>query len=344
MTPSGALTEFPLPAGNGLQGSLTAGPDGNLWFIEDAGAVPEIARITPAGAITAFPVPALVGTTLPSDLTAGPDGNLWFTEYAAAGPEIARITPAGALAEFPLPAGYSLPSGLTAGPDGNLWFTEDPPGAKSPGAIVRITPSGALAAFPLPAGYSLPSGLTAGPDGNLWFTEDPSGRRSPGAIVRMTPSGALTKFSLPTRHAYPGDLTVGPDGKLWSIGVSGDGTMPVGRIDRIDPTPPSVRGVVASTNSRGAITSILVSFDEALDPAPARNGHSYGLATGVGSGPTIVFSQGVKIARVSYHRAAHAVRLKLARPQQGPIQVTVRAGLVAADGMSSFSDFTAVVT
>jgi hypothetical protein len=52
----------------------------------------------------------------------------------------------------------------------------------------------------------------------------------------------------------------------------------------------------------------------------------------------------VKIARVSYDRAAHSVRLKLAVPQKGPVQVTVRAGLVAADGMSSSSDFTAVVT
>jgi hypothetical protein len=34
----------------------------------------------------------------------------------------------------------------------------------------------------------------------------------------------------------------------------------------------------------------------------------------------------------------------LAVPQKGPVQVTVRAGLVAADGMSSFNDFTAVVT
>jgi hypothetical protein len=58
---------------------------------------------------------------------------------------------------------------------------------------------------------------------------------------------------------------------------------------------------------------------------------------------TVVFSHRVKIARVSYDRAAHTVRLKLAVPQRRPVQVTVRAGLVAADGMSSFSDFTAVV-
>jgi hypothetical protein len=158
----------------------------------------------------------------------------------------------------------------------------------------------------------------------------------------MAPSGAFSKFSLPTRHASPGALTVGSDGNLWLTEVS-YGPKYGTSIVRVDPTPPSVAGVAAIANARGAITSILVGFDEALAPGSARNGRSYGLASGVGIGPTIVFSRGVKIAGVTYHRAAHAVRLKLARPQQGPVQVTVRAGIVAADGMSSSSDFTAVV-
>jgi hypothetical protein len=93
-----------------------------------------------------------------------------------------------------------------------------------------------------------------------------------------------------------------------------------------------------------AITSILLGFDEALDPGTATKVRFYSLAAGVANGQTIVFSQRVRIARVSYDRAAHAVRLKLAVPQKGPVQVKVRAGLVAADGISSFSDFTAVVT
>jgi hypothetical protein len=230
----------------------------------------------------------------------GPDGNLWFTDYAASGPnKIGQITLSG--------------------------------------AIGRITPSGALTEFPLPAVNSLPSNLTVGPDGNLWFTEVAT---SGPAIGRITPSGAFTKFLLPTRHASPGALTVGPDGNLWLTAV-GDGPV---NIVRVDPTPPSITGVTAIANARGAITSIVVGFDEALAPGSARNGRSYGLASGVGIGQTTVFSRGVKIVGVSYHRAAHAVRLKLARPQQGPVQVTVRAGLVAADGMSSFRDFTAVVT
>jgi streptogramin lyase len=336
ITPAGAITEFPLPTGYGTPSSVTAGPDGNLWFTEDPSSGPVIVRMTTSGAFTEFPVPAVVGSTFSGSLTVGADGNFWFTEYASTGPAIARITPAGAITTFPLPAGDTMPSSLTAGPDGNLWFTEQPSGAKSAGEIARITPSGAITAFPLPSGYTLPSSVTAGPDGNLWFTEDPSGRKSHGAIVRIAPSGTLTKFSLAARHDSPGDLTVGPDRNLWFPDNSE-------KIGRIEVAPPKVTGVSATASSSGAITSVLVNFEAPLDPRSARQGRFYGLASGVASGPTIVFNKGVRIARVSYDRAANAVRLKLAAPQKGPVQVTVRAGLVAADGMSSSSDFTAVV-
>jgi streptogramin lyase len=342
-----AVTEFPLPTNSSLSYSpnaaLTAGPDGNLWFGVTAAAGPAIARITPAGTLTEFSLPAgYYGT--PSSLTVGRDGDLWFTEDTAAGNVIARITPAGALTAFPVP-GYGS-GDLTVGRDGNLWFTELT-GYITPSYLIgRITPAGAIAEFGLHAPHpgTLPvieGDLTAGPDGNLWFPEDfeiffgPGGSAGP-AIGRITTVGAVTRFRLPAGHGA-GDLTVGPDGNLWFI----DGV--VGRIGRVD-LAPRVTKVVAVADSRGAITSILVSFDEALDPASVSKGRSYSLASGVERGQTIVFSQKVKVARVTYYRTAHTVRLRLAAPQKGPVRVTVRAGFVAADGMSSASDFTAVVT
>jgi streptogramin lyase len=337
ITPAGAITEFPLPTGFGTPSGLTADPDGNLWFSEYTTSGPAIARITSAGAVTEFSVPAVVGSTFSGSLTVGPDGNLWFTVYASSGPAIGRITPAGAITTYALPAGDTLPSSLTAGLDGDLWFTEQPSGAKSPGEIGRITTSGAVSEFPLGSGYSLPSSLTAGPDGNLWFSAQSSGRKSHGAIVRITPAGTFTKFSFPSRHPSPGELTVGPDGNLW---FSDEGT---GKIGRVEAAAPRVTGVSATARSSGEITSVLITFAAPLDPASARQSRFYGLAAGAASGPTIVFSRGVRIGRVSYDRAADAVRLKLAVPQKGPVQVTVHAGLVAADGMSSSSDYTAVV-
>jgi virginiamycin B lyase len=356
ITPAGSITEFSLPSDYSFGSiytsdvALTVGPDGDLWFIEYAASRPAIGRITPAGAITDFPLPAVYGT-LAGALTAGPDGDLWFTEYAASGPAIGRITPAGAITDFPLPAGNSPPENLTVGPDGDLWFTEY--STQSGGsAIGRITPAGGITVFALPTNSSfVPGGgyaaLTVGPDGNLWFTETlhHSVHQAAGyAIARITPAGAITDFRLPADHNGLGPasaLTVGPDGDLWFSG-SFDASVSE-RIYRIDPTPPSVTGALAVAHSRKGITAILVSFDEALDPRSVREAGFYGLAVGVASGPMIVFNRGVKIARVSYDRAAHAVRLKLAAAQKGPVQVTVRAGLVAADGIPSTSDFTAVV-
>ena len=99
---------------------ITAGPDGNLWFTENA--ANQIGKINPAThAITEFPMPTPQAG--PCWITAGPDGNLWFTETAASkvgddqpdDPRHHRV---------PHPQQHRDPSDITAGPDGNLWFTE----------------------------------------------------------------------------------------------------------------------------------------------------------------------------------------------------------------------------
>jgi streptogramin lyase len=342
ITPAGAITQFPLLTADfgtatPTASDLTVGPDGDFWFTESSAFLGTgepgpnaIGRITPSGVITDFLLPAGAG-----DLTVGPDGNVWFPED---GPAIGRITPAGARTDFPLHAGYGFSGDLTVGPDSNLWFPEESSVGPFRYAIGRITPAGTITEYSLPARSGAPGDLTVGPESNLWFSEY---GEDPIAFGRITPSGAITTFSFPSLYASPGPLTIGPDGDLW-FSESENGTPPA-RIGRIGVAPPRVTEVVAVAHPGGAITSILLRFDEALDPASAGKVRSYGLASGVESGQTIVFSQGVKIARVSYDRAAHAVRLKLAVPEKGSVRVTVRAGLVAADGMSSFSDFTAVV-
>jgi streptogramin lyase len=181
--------------------SITAGPDGNLWFIEALG--DQIARITPAGVVTEFSS----GTYGAQDITTGPDGNLWFTEYA--GDRIGRITTAGVVTEFG--SGISRdsePNGITTGPDGNLWFTESW-GAR----IGRITTAGVVTEFSTGITVdSRPGGITAGPDGNLWFTEE-VGKR----IGRITTAGVVTEFSagIAATTFDLGAITAGPDGNLW---------------------------------------------------------------------------------------------------------------------------------
>jgi hypothetical protein len=82
----------------------------------------------------------------------------------------------------------------------------------------------------------------------------------------------------------------------------------------------------------------------ALDPASATDAARYIVrgkvadrATGGG-----VFRTRLGIKSVGYSAAAQTVTITLARPHRGPVQVTVRAGLLAADVAASTSDFAVV--
>ena len=78
MSPSGAVVEFPLPAGAEPRGIAT-GADLNLW-ITDA-ARDRILRMTPDGVVTEFPLPT--AGARPDQIIAGPDGRIWFSEPGA---------------------------------------------------------------------------------------------------------------------------------------------------------------------------------------------------------------------------------------------------------------------
>jgi streptogramin lyase len=215
LTPSGTLTEYPLPFPNSQPESIVAGPDGNLWFTESAatpdptspaGVYNHIGRITPNGIITEFPVPTVFSE--PAEITVGTDGNLWFTE--SVGNRIGRITLAGGVAEFPVPTTNSFPFGIAAGPDGDLWFTE-----YAGNKIGRISLNGNITEFSVPRGNAQLYTITAGPDGNLWFTELDGSR----PVARITSAGVITEFAVGPQPNVPNVIIVGPDGNLWFTGI-----------------------------------------------------------------------------------------------------------------------------
>jgi virginiamycin B lyase len=86
MTPSGAVIEFAIPTVSSGPEGITAGPDGNLWFVERT--ADKIARITPAGQIAEYAVPT--PGSEPLGVTVGPDGRIWFTEQQ--GNQLGRFT------------------------------------------------------------------------------------------------------------------------------------------------------------------------------------------------------------------------------------------------------------
>jgi virginiamycin B lyase len=148
VTPAGTIVEFPLSSNISSTSTLTAGPDGNLWFSEP-GAEPysQIGQITPAGTITGFPLAPGRPISFLSGLTVGPDKNLYFTLFTPPSPsfdpngdiipggipggiEIGQISTSGNVLEFAgapdssFTGKYPIVYVPTVGSDGNLWFPD----------------------------------------------------------------------------------------------------------------------------------------------------------------------------------------------------------------------------
>ncbi len=200
-------------------GSITAGPDGALWFTNPGNN--SIGRITTSGAITSYTDPTIES---PVGITTGPDGALWFTN--AGNDSIGRITTSGVITNY-TNSGIAGPDAIIAGPDGALWFTDFD-------AIGRVTTSGVFTFYDENDGYS-PSAITVGPDGALWVTsegDDSSAPPTPNVIFRVTTSGTITNtYDVPDIPIGGlGGITSGPDGALWFVGQSGYDSGLIGRM------------------------------------------------------------------------------------------------------------------
>jgi virginiamycin B lyase len=65
---------------------MAEGPDGAVWFIEQA----QVGRITTSGTIVSYPL-ASAATDSINGMVTGPDGAVWFTERV--GNAIVRVAP-----------------------------------------------------------------------------------------------------------------------------------------------------------------------------------------------------------------------------------------------------------
>lgn len=236
--PAGEFTMFDLgPAGDGGN-AIASGPDGNMWFTNNANN--SIGRITPTGAVTYFAVPTTSASASTGGLglyaiAAGPDGNLWFTAFSAN--LVGKITPAGAITTYPVPTANAMPMGITAGLDGNIWFVLD-----NASGIGRITPGGVITEFSIPTpGATGPAAITsdngclmcgfmitAGPLNSLWFTIPAAnrvGRITMAGVVTTLPVTTAPPVSVPVgANATIGAITAGDDGNLW-ITQNADGKI-----------------------------------------------------------------------------------------------------------------------
>jgi streptogramin lyase len=86
VTLAGTVTEYPVKTQGSCPNGITAGPDGNMWFVENGyllgpPGASAVGKITMTGAVTEYPLAN--PTAGPMYITKGPDGNLWFTENSA---------------------------------------------------------------------------------------------------------------------------------------------------------------------------------------------------------------------------------------------------------------------
>lgn len=180
ITPSGVITNFPIPDGVEFMQWPAAGPDGNIWFAGSASGYNKYVKVTTNGTASVYGLPAdaqpCCEPTM-SNLAWGPDGQLYTI---LDGQQIARITPDDAFSE--INAGQIgvmsnqpyIP--MAFGPDNALWFSMGISGACYP-QVGRVTTAGAVAVFNLPfcaqtPFVPVPNAFTAGADGNLWYTRD----------------------------------------------------------------------------------------------------------------------------------------------------------------------------
>ena len=196
---------------------ITVGPDGNVWFTENAGL--KIGTANADGVVTEFPITGAQGLC---GITAGPDGTIWFTDEFAGTIGHISIT-GGALGTYNLPPG-SHPQGIVTGPDSKLWFVDNSVDSLHPANGFRvgsIDTAGNITEYSTSInpgvfdtyGYP-PAQITVGPDKNLWFTNANASEVGTNFVGTITTAGAVTVYST---GDTPQGITSGPDGNLWVI-------------------------------------------------------------------------------------------------------------------------------
>jgi len=210
LTTSGGFKIHDSPSKDNLgNNGLAVGPDGNVWFAEQA----HIAKITPAGAITEFAYPSGLNDNAGAGVVTGPDHKVWFTEYFTH--KVANIDPTtNAITEFDVNGvGCSGPQGMAAGTDGDLYFN------CSATTIAKITTSGATTVINNPYGEAgPPQDMVTGPNGHIWFNTN-------GNVIAEynEGNGVLTGHTSPfSTNGLMIDLTSGPDGNIWSATNGGN--------------------------------------------------------------------------------------------------------------------------
>jgi streptogramin lyase len=307
VTPSGGVTEFPIPTTGSKPAGIALGPDGNMWFTEQGSG--KIGRVTGGGMVTEFTIPSSNRQEFmePRAIILGADGDMWFTDLGLGNEGqnlIGRITPEGAIVEFSIPAPYDHPGALALGADRSIWFTE------SPNAVGRITPAGVFSEFAVPSVSGSENGIAQGPDGNIWFTE------SSNAIGRITQGGTVTSFEgVSTAVNPPEALLAGREGDMWYIAGSS--------ISRLR-TPFAPVNTIAPVVSGQAMEGKMLSVSEgSWSNSPNTFSYQWQICDASGSGCTNLGGQNETTAALAASEVGHTLRAVVTASNIGGIATAV---------------------
>lgn len=198
----GTYTTFVLPSAI-VVNSMTAGPDGNLWFsgvyqnkkVVEGG----YGFVTPSGASTLYSLPGNPTPQLVS-ITSGSDGNLWIADENGA---IDKVAPSnGALTTYSV-GGH--PYAITS--SSNVQVYSDSSAAQ----LSTIDRNGKFTVYPAPQGEH-PAFLARKTDGSVLFVDSSNNSSAIGTFV---PSAGTYAAEAQAPNAGLRYLFNGPDGNMW---------------------------------------------------------------------------------------------------------------------------------
>ena len=170
MTPDGTFAFYPTPNTDLVQ-SLIAGPDGNVWTVNDNSPSESSAyRIAPDGSMTAYqlPVSPQTGGTCPIQIISGPEGSMYYTDPCSQW--VALLSTSGTVAAtYPSP---HSPFFLTSDDISRVFFTALPPvhtGHERGYLGVLDTLNGTTSYRIAPQEGMRMASMAFGADGNIWM-------------------------------------------------------------------------------------------------------------------------------------------------------------------------------
>jgi hypothetical protein len=191
---------------------------------------------------------------------------------------------------------------------------------------------------------SLALSTAAGSDVGLEFLVDGSAPVAPRAFFPAsggTPTGLFNFEEYVLLSAGTHTVTVawaaltgtanisysGAGGTTASLAVAIPNLIPL-------PTSPHVTSIKSGSRSASGLISVIVSFDEPMNMGSVQNTGGYTVLGAVNKNGRTVYTKPLGF-RVTYNPSAMTATIKLSRAYKGAVQVTVKSGIKAANGLST---------